>query len=179
MILLFIDTETTGLNPDEDHVVQLAARVRINSKTIDLNTYIQPVGFEIPESAQRIHGIDTAFAEMNGIPVDQALEVLNLMIQAADAVVGHHVTFDVQFLAAEARRAGRQELALAIEAKPQVCTKKMSYEYLTRCGEVATRSTTKLGTMFQRFTHEPLVDAHDAFTDVLACEFLHTRLLAS
>jgi DNA polymerase-3 subunit alpha len=179
MLLLFIDTETTGLDPDQDRVVQLAARIHLCGQTLDLNTYIQPDGFEIPEIAQRIHGIDTEFAHETGIPIADAMEILCGLIQVADAVVGHHVSFDVNFLAAEARRAGREDLATDIENLPQVCTKQMSTKYLADRGEVATRTTTKLATMFKRFTTEDLDGAHDAFTDVLACEIIHNQLRAA
>jgi DNA polymerase III epsilon subunit-like protein len=176
MHLLYVDTETTGLNPDTCRIVQLAARLTIAGRVIDLNTYIQPDGFTIPDAAYQIHGIDAHFAQTNGIPLVDALTALEALIIASDAIVGHHISFDVSFLAAEARRAGLIDLATAINAKTTICTKKMSAKYLTDHGEIATRSTTKLTTMFERFTNQSLTGAHDAFTDVLACELIFSRM---
>lgn len=179
MNLLFIDTETTGLDPQNDRVVQIAGRMALGPKLIEFCTYIQPEGFEIPESASAIHGISTQFAQANGLPIQEVLEMLDVLVDLADRIVGHHIIFDVRFLAAEARRSGREKLADKLEQLEQVCTKKLSLKYLQDSGKPANRSTTKLETMFELFLNEKLEDAHDALTDVIACEMIHKKLVAA
>ena len=179
MHLLFIDVETTGLNPATNHIVQLAARLRLPDQVADLNTYIQPTNFEIPEPARQIHRISTDCAANLGIPLPTALDALTPLVDLADAIVGHHVSFDVSFLIAEAIRAGRPDLAAAIQSLPQICTKQLSADYLHAQGQDNNRSATKLTRMFELLTQQPLADAHDAFTDVLACQVLHQQLVGS
>ena len=88
MFLIF-DTETTGL-PKRDNapinevdnwprVIQIAWQ--LHGPDGDLishqNLLIQPDGFEIPYSAEKVHGISTEKARSFGIPMREALEIFN------------------------------------------------------------------------------------------------------
>jgi DNA polymerase-3 subunit epsilon len=113
MTFVVLDTETTGLRPAAgDRVVSVAAvplaagRVRRQEA---FDALVNP-GRPIPPASTRFHGItDAMVAQAPGIG-----EVLTrLRGFLADApLVGHEIAFDLEFLDAEARRAGLPSLSV-------------------------------------------------------------------
>ncbi len=108
--LVFIDTETTGLDPVADRIIELGA-VRLGPDLRErerFSSLIDP-GRRLPLFVQRLTGIEGAalagaprFAEAYGAFRDYV----------GDAVVGgQNIAFDLSLLAAEARRAGLPTLA--------------------------------------------------------------------
>ncbi|MHA6344864.1 3'-5' exonuclease [Roseivivax sp. CAU 1761] len=100
------DTETTGLLPHRDEVVQIGAVRVLNGRLVPgerLETLVDP-GRPIPEAATRVHGIgDHAVA---GAP-DIAMAGRRLHAFAREAViVAHNAPFDMAFLRRHADRMG-------------------------------------------------------------------------
>ena len=112
MTFVVLDTETTGLRPAAgDRVVSVAAvplaagRVRRQEA---FDALVNP-GRPIPAASTRFHGItDAMVAEAPGIG-----EVLTRLqgFLADSPLVGHEIAFDLDFLDAEARRAGLPSLS--------------------------------------------------------------------
>ena len=87
-MFLIYDTETTGLPrdwkaplTDSDNwprLVQLAWQLHAADGSLFArgNRIIQPEGFTIPFTSAKIHGITTARAEADGIPLAEALASL-------------------------------------------------------------------------------------------------------
>jgi len=102
-----LDTETTGLNVRRDRVVALAA-VPVRGDRVDadraLDRLVRP-GRAIPPAATAIHGITGAMVH-DAPPLAAVAAELDILTRDA-VVVGHHVAFDLAFLAADARRSGR------------------------------------------------------------------------
>ena len=101
--IVCIDTETTGLNANEDHIIQLSL-VKIELQTgIELNVfdrYIIPERkFEISRSAEEVHGITKDFLLENGVYLkDVAGEILEIL-NSSDAYLTYNGnTFDFKFL---------------------------------------------------------------------------------
>lgn len=90
-----LDVETTGLDYKTDRIVQLSIlRVEADSIAETFTTMVNP-GRPIPESATAIHGITDA--DVKDAPryediADRVYELLN-----GQTVVGHNVTFDLNF----------------------------------------------------------------------------------
>ena len=115
MYLIF-DTETTGLPKnwnapitDSDNwprAIQIAWQLHdAMGRVIEHQDYlIQPEGFDIPYDAERIHGISTALAEKDGIPLVEVLEKFNIALSQAKYVVGQNVGFDTNIMGAEFHR---------------------------------------------------------------------------
>ena len=106
MFIIF-DTETTGL-PKRDNaplnevdnwprVVQIAWQVHDGSGELleHHNVLIRPDGYEIPYSAEKVHGISTEKATSQGIPVDEALLLFNESLAGSQILVGHNIRFDI------------------------------------------------------------------------------------
>jgi len=108
--LVFIDTETTGLDSVHDHIIELGA-VRTDARLAVTQRFAQLVdpGTPVPLYVQRLTGItDESLA---GAP-SFADAYRELRAFAGDAtLVGQNLPFDLERLALEARRAGLPPLA--------------------------------------------------------------------
>ncbi|MFA4965755.1 MAG: exonuclease domain-containing protein, partial [Thermoleophilia bacterium] len=110
--LVVLDTETTGLDPERDRILDLGA-VRLGPGLeieARFTTLVDP-GMPIPLPITRLAGIDDE--AVRGAPgFAEAYAALRDFV--GDAVVaGHNVGFDVEHLAAGARRAGLPPLGNA------------------------------------------------------------------
>lgn len=92
------DSETTGLDPDKDDVVQLGAVRIVNGRIIGSETFEMLVnpGRPIPPNASKVHGIDDAMvADAAGFAQARAA----FQNYVADTVlVAHNAPFDMAFL---------------------------------------------------------------------------------
>ncbi len=104
-----VDTETTGLDPLTDHIIDLGA-VRLDEDlvVVDRFTTLVDPGVPVPLFVSRLTGITDA--DLPGSPsAGEALEQLREF--AGDAtLVGHNAAFDREMLAAAARRSGTRPL---------------------------------------------------------------------
>jgi len=103
------DTETTGIDRENDRIVEATvAVVDASTKRADWTTRLIAVDIEIPETAQRIHGISTERARAEGAPADETLELiateLTLAMLSGLPVVGMNIEYDFTLLDRELRR---------------------------------------------------------------------------
>lgn len=107
MSFAVVDFETTGLNPESDRIVQLAA-VIVNGNgdiTDSFDTIVKPESpSEYQHGAEHIHGI-SAEQVSNGMPLRIALQKL-WDISADNVFTAHNAQFDLGFLHAESERVG-------------------------------------------------------------------------
>ena len=107
MSFAVVDFETTGLNPESDRIVQLAA-VIVNGDgdiTDSFDTIVKPESpSEYQHGAEHIHGI-SAEQVANGMPLRIALQKL-WDISADNVFTAHNAQFDLGFLHAESERVG-------------------------------------------------------------------------
>lgn len=177
MFLIF-DTETTGL-PKRDkapisevdnwpRVVQIAWQ--LHDEDGDLtehgNLLIQPDGYEIPYSAEKIHGISTEKARTHGLPLVEALEKFNEAVVKSTFLVGHNIRFDINALGAEFIRS---KLISDFLQKEQVCTMRSSTDYLKLPGGRGGKfKPPKLMELYESLFEEQFMKAHNAAADVEA-----------
>lgn len=106
---IVLDTETTGLNPDQGHrVIEIGAVEIVNRRVTGrtFHTYLNP-DREIDAGAVEVHGLTTDFLADKARFPDVAAEFLDF-IAGAELVI-HNAPFDVGFLNAELRRGDRDE----------------------------------------------------------------------
>jgi DNA polymerase III subunit epsilon len=102
-----VDFETTGLNPETDRIVQLAAIIMNGEGDIvdSFDTIVKPESpAEYQHGAEHIHGISTEQVS-NGMPLRNALEQL-WNIASGNVFTAHNAAFDLGFLHAESERVG-------------------------------------------------------------------------
>lgn len=121
MILIF-DTETTGLPanykaPLSDfanwpRMVQIAWQLHnYDGSLVSSNSIIiKPDGYQIPDASVAIHGITNQKALANGEELKSVLEYFASVVNIADYLVGHNVTFDMNIVGAEFLRNGMPNL---------------------------------------------------------------------
>jgi len=105
--MLFVDTETTGLDPHSARLVELAAILVLpNGQESIIDTLVRPTDFEVPWDAERIHGISTAQANASGVPLAAVLDQLSGFAQAAKGgyLVAHNLRYDMAVLGSEYKR---------------------------------------------------------------------------
>lgn len=93
-MILFVDTETTGLDPRAGaKLVEIAALD--GAGTVKIDTLLDP-GVAIPDSASAIHGIRDA--DVAGKPRLEDLTWFADLLAQADRVVFYNAAFDTAFL---------------------------------------------------------------------------------
>ena len=124
MYLIF-DTETTGLPKRWDaplsdsenwpRCIQIAWQIHdAQGELVAHEDYlIKPDGFTIPFDSEQVHGISTALAADQGVPLEDVLAKFNAALATVQFVVGHNVSFDrnimgAEFLHGEERCLGRK-----------------------------------------------------------------------
>ena len=153
------DVETTGLNPKEDFILQLAATKfakdtfeRIESK----KWYIKPAhNYTISPQAQAVHGLTKEFIDANGIYFKEVASEFFKMIEDADLLTYNGNSFDIKFLNEECKR---WNLQLPITGKKFYDSFAMECRFTPR----------NLSAVYKNYTGEELQDAHDALADVNA-----------
>jgi DNA polymerase III subunit epsilon len=105
---VMLDTETTGLSPATgDRIVELGCVELLNRKLTGNNKhyYLNPER-ESDEGALRVHGLTTEFLSDKPKFAEIADDFL-AYIAGADEIIIHNAPFDVGFLEAELKRAGK------------------------------------------------------------------------
>lgn len=112
---VFLDTETTGLDPNQGHRIIEIAAVEINNRQLSSNqfhVYTNPER-EIDAAAQEVHGITLDFLKDKSLFKDIADEFLNF-IQGSELII-HNAPFDIGFLNMELGRIGLANVEEHIE----------------------------------------------------------------
>ncbi len=100
---IILDTETTGLDPNQGHrIIEVAAVEMVNRRLTGntLHRYVNP-GREIDERAMQVHGITSEFLQDKPGFADVASEFTDF-IEGAELII-HNAPFDVGFLNMELR----------------------------------------------------------------------------
>lgn len=103
--IVFIDTETGGLNPAENSLLSLALVVWQEYRILDTREILINDGvLNVTESALKINGIDVTEHRVHALPPAQAIQELDLFLNlhfSPDEKItlgGHNINFDVNFL---------------------------------------------------------------------------------
>lgn len=177
MNILFFDTETTGIPADYrapvtdtdnwPRLVQLAFCTYVDDRHVNTeDCIIKPNGFEIPAEASAIHGITTERALAEGVELCPIMKLFSVLVQEADLIVGHNISFDRKIIGAEFIRCGIEDF---LHGKPRVCTMMTSTSY---CQIPSPRGWgykwPKLQELHKTLFGYEFDGAHDAKADIVA-----------
>jgi len=178
MYLIF-DTETTGLPKrwdapisDTDNwprCIQIAWQLHDElGNLVDHQDYlVKPDGFNIPYDAEKIHGISTALATQDGIPLSEVLAKFQEVLTRAKFIVGQNVGFDVNIMGAEFYRL-QQENVLQELPVLDTCTEETAVLCQIPGGRGGKFKLPTLTELHQYLFGEPFAEAHNATADVEA-----------
>ncbi len=151
---MVIDTETTGLSPTENEIVQLTAINFVNLvPTRAFSTYVRPRG-EMGEKAMQINGITPDMVK-DAPYIEQVLPSFSEFIGTKVPLVGHNISFDLNFLQASGLPA-------------TAYYRRTVYDTLDLSKKVYASPSNKLTYLCRHTLHVIRDDAHDAVSDALA-----------
>jgi len=107
---IFLDTETTGLYPDQGHrIIEIAAVEIFNRRPTQrhFHIYINPER-EIDPGAQEVHGISLEFLQDKPLFASVAAEFVEF-VRGAELII-HNAPFDIGFLNMELAKLGQDKL---------------------------------------------------------------------
>ena len=160
-----IDTETTGLSPWNDRIVELSAVRYIDWKPFDRFTTLINPGRPIPERASEINGITDDMVE-DAPTISQVIPAFQQYLGKYN-IVGHNVTFDLKFL-----------FASGLDFQPAASRK--IYDTLALSRRVLEKDIHvpdyKLQTLCDFYRIRPERYAHRSMSDCLATAQLFTIL---
>jgi DNA polymerase III epsilon subunit-like protein len=173
---LFFDTETTGLPlnwkaPVSDlnnwpRLVQLAYLFydRNGNKITGGDFIIKPEGFIIPKDASRIHGISTEWANQEGNPLQTVLDEFQGLIDEAEFLVAHNMSFDEKIMGAEFLR---KKMPDSIATKRKICTMQSTTNFCAISGPYGYKWP-KLSELHYKLFGTGFDEAHNASVDINA-----------
>jgi len=174
---LFFDTETTGFPlrwgaPCADtanwpRLVQIAwARYDADERHLASEVHIvRPLGFSIPRDAERVHGISTARALLEGSALGEVLARFSAVLAESAVLVAHNLAFDECVVGAEFVREG---IPWDLHQKTKICTMKASTDYCRLPGRSGYKYPS-LAELYYTLFRRRLDEAHRADSDVRAC----------
>lgn len=189
-ILLFLDTETTGLpnfklpadDPAQPRVCSFAALMTDSvGKVINgFASLIVPEGWTIAPEATEVHGLTAEMCAQYGMPAAVVLAVAESMLARAARRVGHNIAFDLKMLRGELRRLGLPD---HYDKTRDYCTMHKSRDVcrIPPTGKmmganIKTWKSPSLDEAHKHFFGRPVQNAHTALADVKACKDIYFAL---
>lgn len=108
------DTETTGVDTENDRIITCFMRARDGDETVFEKNWVIDPGVEIPKEASDVHGMATEWVRENGRKdVREALEEIHRALTKYAVwdylVCGYNHAFDLSILKAEVTRHGAED----------------------------------------------------------------------
>ena len=159
---IIFDTETTGLDPEKDYIVELAAmKYEIVNKfpvlTETLNLYIRPP-FQMEKKVIEIHHITNEF--LNSYPPeDEQFQNIQEFFGESPILLGYNVDFDISMLNAMYARQGAE-----IHPEVIIDVMEMGYDLF----QDKTLPDHKLGTIVNDLGMDADLEFHNALDDTTA-----------
>ena len=184
--IIFIDTETGGVNPEKAALIQLSGIIRIDKKDVEkFNFYIKPFeNSEVTEKALEVQG-----RTLEDLKTDKYVEekevykqFINLLDKYIDKydrtdkfiVAGYNVRFDVDILKAFFQRHGNNFLFSYLDSS--MLDPLYSIRLLQIAEILPVLENNKLETWCKHFGIE--LKAHDSLEDIEATKKLMGKLIS-
>ena len=184
--IIFIDTETGGVNPEKAALIQLSGIIRIDKKDVEkFNFYIKPFeNSEVTEKALEVQG--RTLEELKTDKYVEEKEVYKQFINILDKyidkydrtdkfiVAGYNVRFDVDILKAFFQRHGNNFLFSYLDSS--MLDPLYSIRLLQIAEVLPVLENNKLETWCKHFGIE--LKAHDSLEDIVATKKLIGKLIS-
>ena len=183
--IIFIDTETGGVNIEKSALIQLSGIIRVNKKDVEtFNFFIKPFeNSEVNEKALEVQGrtleeLGTEKYIDESIIYKKFLEILDKYIDKYDKndkfiVAGYNVKFDIDILKALFERNNNKFLFSYFNSS--MLDPLYSVRLLQVAGMLPVLENNKLETWCKYFNIE--LKAHDSLQDITATKKLIEKLV--
>ena len=170
MQLVCFDTETTGLDVQKEHIIQLSL-VKFETETWSVldqrDWYILPEGeFEIPAEAEAVHHISKAFLLENGVSLRSIYDELIAFTNGCDILSYNGNGYDAPLL-----HYNLQRLDLTFDFEHRMWYDALVLERIHTAGKVdenGERLHNNLTSAYTRYYGHPFEGAHNSLDDVMA-----------
>ena len=171
MNLVCFDTETTGLDVQKDHIIQLSL-VKVDTAdwhVIDTRDwYILPEGdFTIPAEAEAVHHISKPFLQENGISLRSVYDELMAFTEGCDILSYNGNGFDAPILHYNLKRVGKD---FVFDGRTWYDA--LALERIHMAGQIDPETGEKyhcnLTAAYTRYYGHPFEGAHNSLDDVMA-----------
>ncbi len=184
-MLLFLDTETTGLyhydkrsdDPAQPKIVELAALLTDDTgkEYGAFNVLIDP-GIDIPAEATAVHGITRVDCMISGIPIRLALDMLYAYTSHCQIIIGHNISFDMKMI-----RSSYSHLFLDKEILskiPTYCTmlKSTNICKIPKANGKGGNKWPRLNEAYKSLLGKEMIGGHRAIEDVRATKEIYFKL---
>lgn len=175
--VLFFDVETTGL-PEKGqtyekdfmnfpHIVQIAWSIN----GVDKDYIIKPEGWEIPESASKIHGITTEIALAQGVSLKAVLQDFLHHAYHSQLICAHNIYFDTSIIKANVLRTMGEEffsdVEITLHKSKRIDTMMKTIKFVEAKYEDGRKGKwPSLEELYDKLFPGETFDAHDAIEDV-------------
>ncbi|WP_340222122.1 3'-5' exonuclease [Fusobacterium nucleatum] len=183
--IIFIDTETGGVNTEKSALIQLSGIIRVNKKDVEtFNFFIKPFeNSEVNEKALEVQGrtLEELKTEKYVEEKEVYKQFVNLLDKYVDKydktdkfiVAGYNVRFDVDMLKAFFQRHGNNFLFSYLDSS--MLDPLYSIRLLQVAGILPVLENNKLETWCKHFGIE--LKAHDSLEDIEATKKLIGKLI--
>lgn len=183
-MLLFLDTETTGLyhydkrsdDPAQPRIVELAALLTDDAgKEYGAFNLLIDHGIDIPDEATAVHGITTEDCAKFGVFQQAALDLLANFVVQSTIIIGHNIAFDMKMI----RLAyGKEYYDRSLYATtPKYCTMLNSTNI---CKVPKAKGNgwkwPQLSESYSALLGKELIGGHRAMADVRACKGVYFKM---
>ncbi len=98
---VIIDTETTGLNPKKDRIIEIAAVELINKQITgkQYHSYFNPEPVQVSTEAFKIHNISNEFLKTKPKFAQEVNKLLKFINN--DVIIAHNARFDIEMINSE------------------------------------------------------------------------------
>lgn len=170
MILVCFDTETTGLDVQKEHIIQLSL-VKFDTESWDtLDTrdwYILPeVDFEIPKEAEAVHHISKEFLQEHGVSMRSIYDELIEFTNGCNMLSYNGNGYDAPILYYNLKRLG-----LSFDFEHRTWYDALLLERIHTAGMVdenGEKVHNNLTAAYTRYYGHPFEGAHNSLDDVMA-----------
>ena len=172
--LATLDTETTGVDPEQDRIVTAVLDVydATGTQVESLSLLLDP-GIEIPQAATAVHGITTDKARADGVDPVTGLSMLSVALQdvweRAIPLVVYNAPYDLTLIDRELRRHLHTPLILAGPVIDPLVIDKQVDRYVRGAGQ------RQLGPTCARYGVQ-ITDWHTAEADAYAAQAVARRM---
>ena len=171
MNLVCFDTETTGLDVQKDHIIQLSL-VKVDTADWSIidqrDWYILPEGeFTIPAEAEAVHHISKSFLQENGVSLRSVYDELMAFTEGCDMLSYNGNGFDAPILHYNLKRIGKDFIFGG-----RVWYDALALERIHMAGQIDPETGEKyhcnLTAAYTRYYGHPFEGAHNSLDDVMA-----------